>query len=113
MGHAHSYPNATIRYHTSDMCLQIDSGTSYLTLYKACNRDPGYFYLNNRIRENYKTPNPKDNGAILTECLTLKNTSTSVAETETNIFYIDGKKIIPIKTTCGIEPPTLCNYSPN
>ena len=25
MDYAHTYPNATIRYHVSDMCLHIDS----------------------------------------------------------------------------------------
>ena len=30
MDYAHTYPNATIRYHASDMCLHIDSDAAYL-----------------------------------------------------------------------------------
>ena len=30
MDYTHTYPNATIQYHASDMCVHIDSDAAYL-----------------------------------------------------------------------------------
>ena len=38
MNYAHTYPNAKIRYHTSDMCLHIDSDAAYLVQPQARSR---------------------------------------------------------------------------
>ena len=44
MDYAHTYPNATIRYHTSDMCLHIDSDAAYLVQPQSRSRVAGTFY---------------------------------------------------------------------
>ena len=43
--YASTYPNATIRYHASGMCLAVDSDAAYLVLPNARSRYAGYFYL--------------------------------------------------------------------
>ena len=65
MYYAHTYPNATIRYHASDMCLHIDSDAAYLVQNQACSRVAGYFYLSDKITVDTSTPNPTPNGPIL------------------------------------------------
>ena len=49
MDYAHTYPNAKIRYHTSDMCLHIDSGEAYLEQPQAQIRVAKHFYLSEKI----------------------------------------------------------------
>ena len=67
MDYAHTYPNATIRYHASDMCLHIDSNASYLVQPQACSRVAGHFYLSEKITDETPTPNPTPNVPIMTE----------------------------------------------
>ena len=38
-----THSNAVIRFHKSDMCLHVDSDTTYLVLPKACSRLAGHF----------------------------------------------------------------------
>ena len=45
MDYAHTYPDAIIRYHASDMQLYIDSDAAYLVLPNAQSRGTGHFYL--------------------------------------------------------------------
>lgn len=92
-------PDATTRCHASNTCLNIDSDASYLTLPKVHSRGSSHFKLTDRILDDCKTPNLKDNGDILTECLTLKNVTTSAVKVETNTIYHCGKNSIHITTT--------------
>ena len=73
MDYAHTYPNATIRYHASDMCLHIYSDAAYPVQPQACSRVAGHFYLSEKIPLETPTPNPTPNGTILTECRTVCN----------------------------------------
>ena len=66
MDYAHTYPNAKIRYHASDMCLHIDSDAAYLVHPQALIRVAGHFYLSEKIPYETPTPNPTPNGPILT-----------------------------------------------
>ena len=47
--YAHIYPNATIRYHASDMCLHTDSDEAYLVQPQAGSRVAGHFYLSENV----------------------------------------------------------------
>ena len=99
MDYAHTYPNAIIRYHDSDMCLHIDSYAAFLVLPKAKSSSAGHFYFSDRVPASIKKPSPKPNGAILTECQTLRSVMTSAAEAETITVFNNGKAAIPIIIT--------------
>ena len=66
-----THPNATIRYHASDMILMKDTDVSYLVLLETYSSIAEYYYFTNRML-NYSKGNPTPNGPILTECNTLK-----------------------------------------
>ena len=55
MDYAHTYPDATIRNHASDMQLYIDSDAAYLVLPKACSRGAGNFYFSNKLKIQHKS----------------------------------------------------------
>ena len=65
LDYAATYPEAVVRYHASDMILNIDSDAAYLVLPKARSRLAGYFCLLD------KHPATAYNGAILVECKTI------------------------------------------
>ena len=69
--YAVTYPNAVIRYHSSDMIIHGDTDAAYLVLSKARNRIACHFHLRNHPPP-LDTPKPKLNGHILTVCQTLK-----------------------------------------
>lgn len=105
-----TYPNATIRFYASDMVLHIDSDAAYLVLPNAKSRVAGYFYLSDKPPPPPAIPNPKPNGAILVECCSLKNTTTSAAETETAGVFHNAQVAIPIRIALEElghpQPPT-------
>ena len=45
MDYVATYPNCYLRYHASDMILNIDSDAAYLVLPKAKSRIAGYYHL--------------------------------------------------------------------
>lgn len=87
-------PNATIRYHASDMQLKIHSDTSYLNEPKARTRAAGHHYLGN-IRED---PNFQ-NGPILNPTGVLRHIVSSAAEAEVGGLFINAKEGTVIRTT--------------
>ena len=91
MDYAATYNNASIRYHASDMILEVDSDASYLLLPKARSRYAGYF----RMLDKKDTPNRSvHNGAVLIECKTIRHVVTSAAEAETKGVFQNAKTII-------------------
>ena len=99
LDYAHTYPNAILRYYASDMCLHVDSDAAFLVLSKARSRGAGHFYFSDHVPRSVKKPSPKPNGAILTECQTLRSVMTSAAEAETITVFNNGKAAIPIIVT--------------
>ena len=84
LNYLHTYPNAAIRYHASDMHLHIDSDAAYLVEPNAKSRIAGFYYCST------KPPITKVplNGPILVECRLLQHVVTSAAEAETAaLFY--------------------------
>ena len=98
MDYAHTYPNSVIRYHTSNMRLHIDSDAAYLIIPNARNRGAWHFYLSNHLT------NPvnlliKKNGAILTQCTTIKRFISLAAEAETAQVLNNTRAAISIRRT--------------
>ena len=98
MDYAHTYPNATIRYHASDMCLHIESDAEYLVHPQARSRVAGHFYLSDKILYETPTSNPTPNGPILIECRTVCNVMSSAEEAETIGIFHHTKVAVPILT---------------
>ena len=106
MYYAHTYPNTTIRYHASDMCLHIYSDAAYLVQPQARSIVAGNFYLIDKILLETPTPNPTPNDPILTECRTVRNVMSSAAEVETIGIFHNAKVAVPIRTELtGLNHP--------
>ena len=107
MDYVHTYPNAYIRFYTSDMILHVDSDAAYLVAPKARRRIAGYFHLSDH--PNIKKP-PKLNGAILVECKILRHVVSSSAESEVAGIYQNYGIATPIRQTLQAlnhpQPPT-------
>ena len=106
MDYLHTYSNASIRYHKSDMLLHIDSDAAYLVLPKARSRVAGYFQLTNRHDTNkYFT-----NGAVLIECKGLRHVVASSAEAEIGGIFHNAQQALPIRIALDAlghpQPPT-------
>ena len=74
-----SHPDATIRYHASDMILNNHSDASYLSASRGRSRAGGHFFLGWNPE---KTKPIRLNGQILSLCEILKFVSSSAAEAE-------------------------------
>ena len=98
MYHTHTYPNAKTRYHTSEMCLHIESDAAYLVQPQARIRVAGHFYLSEKIPVDNTNPNTTHNGTILTEFRTVCNVMSSAAEAEKIGIFQNAKVAIPIIT---------------
>jgi hypothetical protein len=70
-----THPDATIRYHASDMILHIHSDASYLSVSNARSCLGGLFFLGNNPSEHDKL-----NGSILNVASVIKNVVASAAE---------------------------------
>jgi hypothetical protein len=70
-----THPDATIRYHASDMILNIHSDASYLSVSNARSRLGGLFFLGNKSPEKETL-----NGSILNVAAIIKNIVASAAE---------------------------------
>ena len=71
MNYTHSYPNTVICYHASDTRMHIDSNAAYLIISNIRSRGAEHFYLSNYLTSPVN-PLVKKNGAILTQCITIK-----------------------------------------
>jgi hypothetical protein len=69
-----TYPDATLRYHASDMILHIHSDASYLSVYNARSRIEEIFFCVNKPPEEDKI-----NGSIINAASIIKNVVTSSA----------------------------------
>ena len=73
-----SHPDATVRYHTSDMMMYIHSDTSYHSCLQARSRAGGLFFLSFQPKDPSRPPDLQDkppplNGAIHILSFTIKN----------------------------------------
>jgi hypothetical protein len=77
-----THPDATIRYHASDMILHIHSDASYLSVSNARSRLRGLSFLGNKSPEQDKL-----NGSILNVASVIKNVVPSAAESEVGACF--------------------------
>ena len=94
LDYVNTYPNAYVRFHSTDMQLTVDSDAAYLVMPKARSRIAGHFRL---LDHPDKIKRDLYNGAIHIECRTLRNVVTSAAEAETNAVFQNTKIAIPLK----------------
>jgi hypothetical protein len=77
-----THPDATIRYHASDMVLHIHSDASDLSVSNARSRLGGLFFLGNKSPEQDAL-----NGSILNVAAVIKNVVASAAESEVGACF--------------------------
>jgi hypothetical protein len=100
-----THPDATIRYHASDMILHIHSDASYLSVSNARSRLGGLFFCGN------KSPHQdRLNGSILNVASVIKNVFASAAESEVGACFHNSQSGAPLRVTLAelgnIHPPT-------
>jgi hypothetical protein len=99
-----THPDATIRYHASDMILHIHSYASYLSVSNARSRLGGLFFCGN------KSPQEDNmNGSILNVASVIKNVVASTAESEAGAGFQNAQSGAPLRVTLAelghIQPP--------
>jgi hypothetical protein len=87
-----THPEATLRYHASDMILNILSDASYLSEREAKSRSGGFFY----IGSNTDKPNKLTNGAILIIRTVLKH---AIPSAESGVVFLNAKEGTVLRTT--------------
>jgi hypothetical protein len=101
-----AHPDATIRYHASDMILHIHSDASYLSVANARSRLGGLFLLGNKPPKHDKL-----NGSILNVASVIKHVVASAAESEVGACFHNAQSGAPLRVTLTevghIQPPTL------
>lgn len=107
MDYMATYPSTYLRYHASNMILNINSNAACLVAPKARSRIAGYFQLNSKPTPEYSE---EINGAIVVNCTTLRHVVSSAAEAETAGVYHNEQFAIPIRTILNAldhpQPPT-------
>jgi hypothetical protein len=100
-----THPDATIRYHASDMIMNIHSDASYLSVFNARSRLGGLFFLGNKY--------PKQdtlNGCILNVATVIKNVVALAAESEVGACFHNAQSGAPLRVTLTelghTQPPT-------
>ena len=103
LNYAATYPNATLRYQSSDMILTIDSDAAYLVCPQAWSRAGGMHYLTN-------TDGKMINAPLLVLAKVIKNVMASAAEAEIGALYMNTQEAVPIRTCLEElghkQPPT-------
>jgi hypothetical protein len=100
-----THPDATIRYHASDMILHIHSNASHLSVSNARSRLGGLFFCGD------KSPHEDNlNGSILNVLSVIKNVVASAAESEIGACFQNSQSGAPLIVTLTelghIQPPT-------
>jgi hypothetical protein len=87
-------PDATIRYHASDMILHIHSDASYLSVSNARSRIGGLFFLGNKSPEQDTL-----NGSIINVAFIIKNVAASASESEVGACFHNTQSGAPLRVT--------------
>jgi hypothetical protein len=100
-----THPDATIRYHASDMILHIHSDASYLSVSNAQSRLGGLFFLGNTSPDQDRI-----NGSIINVASIIKNVVASAAESEVGACFHNAQSGAPLRVTLTklvhTQPPT-------
>ena len=104
-----THPNATTRFHQSDMVLHVESDASYLSETDAKSRAAGYHYLS----DDPKGQNilyPPINGPVLVTSKIIKETVSSAGEAELAALFHNGQDAYPLRIALEEmkhpQPPT-------
>jgi hypothetical protein len=89
-----THPDATIRYHASDMILHIHSDASYPSVSNAWSRLGDLFFLGNKSPEQETL-----NGSILNVAAVIKNVVASAAESEAGACFHNAQSGAPLRVT--------------
>jgi hypothetical protein len=89
-----THPDATIRYHASNMILHIHSDASYLSVSNARSRLGGLFFCGDKSPQKDKI-----NGSILNVASVIKNVVASAAESEVGAFLYNAQSGAPLRVT--------------
>jgi hypothetical protein len=89
-----THPDAAIRYHASDMILNIHSDASQLSVSNARSRLGNLFFLGNKSTEQDKL-----NGSILNVAAVIKNVGASAAESEVGACFHNAQSGAPLRAT--------------
>ena len=84
-----THPDVIIWYHASDMILNVNSDTLYLSAPKACSCAGGYFFLSSIP---VKGDPIKLNGAIHITCTILKLVAASAAEAKLGALFLNAQE---------------------
>jgi hypothetical protein len=104
LNYAASHPDATVRYHASDMYLHVHSDAYYLSEASALIRAGGIFFLSQRPADPSKPPSPTailptQNGAIHIISTIMHNIMASAMEAELGALFHNARDGIPLRTT--------------
>jgi hypothetical protein len=106
LNYCNTHPETKIRYHASDMILDIHIDASYLSENEAKSRSGGFLFMGS----NNKTDKKLTNGEILIISKVLKHVMSSAAEAEIGAVFINAKEGAVFRTTLEelghTQPPT-------
>jgi hypothetical protein len=100
-----THPDATIRYHASDMILHIDSDAFYVSVSNVRSRLGGLFFCSD------KSPQEDNmNGSIINVASIIKNVVASAAESEVGACFHNAQSGAPLRVTLAelghVQPRT-------
>jgi hypothetical protein len=93
-----THPDATLRYHASDMVLAVCSDAAYLVLPNARSRASGHFFLTTLPSAVSAPPAPTPNAAVHVLCKTIRSVAASAAEAEASALFLNAQEAVPIVT---------------
>jgi hypothetical protein len=104
LNYASTHPDATVRYHASDMCLHIHSDASYLSEANARSRAGGTFFLSTNSIDTTKLhikriPPTPYNGTIHTTSAIMATIMASATEAEFGALFHNTRDAVPLRTT--------------
>ena len=109
LNYAATNPDASLRYHASDMILHIHSDASYLSESEARSRAAGFFYLSSHP-DKLNNNCPPLNGALHIHSSIMRNVMASSAEAEVGAAYLGAQEACGLRTTLADmgypQPPT-------
>jgi hypothetical protein len=109
LNYAATHPDATIRFHASDMILHIVSDASYLSATGARSRLGGYFYMGDTPTGKPK-PSSRFNAPILVNSSIISSVLSSAGEAELAALFYNAKDGAMLRTTLADlghpQPPT-------
>ena len=95
LDYLHFHPAAVLRYHASNMILQVEADAAYLVLPQARSRAAAWFILGS---DPSAPPSHLTNAPIHIMCNTLKNVVASAAEAETGGLFLACQRACPMRT---------------